>query len=212
MDSKYYEEIGKAVERAKKIGGDLTTQNLLYVIKIAIDVANKTGVDENDLIAIGAEAMKEIEEKYDKTKNDNFIKACGPSIRGKMLNFVNRQTHLVHIPVNHLKGFKKGQDSKEETKISYNDIDMYDYDTLGECSNYAFRNEEEIVLRKGIKTLDEAGQKTIKIKLKMDEYSNLEKNNFQFMAQELEVPIPIARKIYNESFEKLSKYCQEAIN
>ena len=107
MDSRYYEEIGKAVERAKKIGGDLTTQNLLYVIKIAIDVANKTGVDENDLIAIGAEAMKEIEEKYDKTKNDNFIKACGPSIRGKMLNFVNRQTHLVHIPVNHLKGFKK---------------------------------------------------------------------------------------------------------
>ena len=46
----------------------------------------------------------------------------------------------------------------------------------------------------------------------MNEYSNLKKNNFQFMAQELEVPIPIARKIYNESFEKLSKYCQEAIN
>ena len=58
MDSKYYEEIGKAVERAKKIGGDLTTQNLLYVVKIAIDVANKTGVDENDLIAIGTEATK----------------------------------------------------------------------------------------------------------------------------------------------------------
>ena len=212
MDSRYYEEIGKAVKRAKKNGGDLTTQNLLYVIKIAIDVANKTGVDENDLIAIGAEAMKEIEEKYDKTKNDNFIKACGPSIRGKMLNFVNRQTHLVHIPVNHLKGFKKGQDSKEETKISYNDIDMYDYDTLGECSNYAFRNEEDIVLRKGIKTLDEAGQKTIKIKLKLDEYSNLEKNNYQVMAQQLEVPIHVARKIYNESFEKLSKYCQKAVN
>ena len=111
-----------------------------------------------------------------------------------------------------MKGFKKGQDSKEETKISYNDIDMYDYDTLGECSNYAFRNEEDIVLRKGIKTLDEAGQKTIKIKLKLDEYSNLEKNNYQVMAQELEVPIPVARKIYNESFEKLSKYCQKAVN
>lgn len=212
MNSKYYEEIGKAVERAKKIGGDLTTQNLLYVVKIAIDVANKTGVDENDLIAIGTEAMKEIERKYDKTKNDTFIKACGPSIRGKMLNFVNRQTHLVHIPVNHLKGFKKGQDAKEETKITYKGIEPNDYDNLGECGNYAFRNEEENILRKGLETLDEVGQKTIKIKLRMDEYSNLEKNNFQFMAQELEVPIPIARKIYNESFEKLSKYCQKAIN
>ena len=68
------------------------------------------------------------------------------------------------------------------------------------------------ILRKGLETLDEVGQKTIKIKLRMDEYSNLEKNNFQFMSQDLEVPIPIARKIYNESFEKLSKYCQEAIN
>ena len=212
MDSKYYEEIGKAVERAKKIGGDLTTQNLLYVVKIAIDVANKTGVDENDLIAVGTEAMKEIERKYDETKNDTFIKVCGPSIRGKMLNFVNRQTHLVHIPVNHLKGFKKGQDAKEETKITYKGIEPNDYDNLGECGNYAFRNEEEDILRKGLETLDEVGQKTIKIKLRMDEYNNLEKNNFQFMAQELEVPIPIAKKIYNESFEKLSKYCQEAIN
>ena len=212
MDSKYYEEIGKAVERAKKIGGDLTTQNLLYVVKIAIDVANKTGVDENDLIAIGTEAMKEIERKYDETKNDTFIKVCGPSIRGKMLNFVNRQTHLVHIPVNHLKGFKKGQDAKEETKITYKGIEPNDYDNLGECGNYAFCNEEEYILRKGLETLDEVGQKTIKIKFRMDEYSNLEKNNIQFMSQELEVPIPIARKIYNESFEKLSKYCQEAIN
>ena len=111
-----------------------------------------------------------------------------------------------------MKGFKKGQDAKEETKITYKGIEPNDYDNLGECGNYAFRNEEEDILRKGLETLDEVGQKTIKIKLRMDEYSNLKKNNFQFMAQELEVPIPIARKIYNESFEKLSKYCQEAIN
>jgi hypothetical protein len=32
------------------------------------------------------------------------------------------------------------------------------------------------------------------------------------MADELEIPVPLARKIYTESLEKLSKYCQAAIN
>lgn len=212
MDSRYYEEIGKAVERAKKEGGDLTTQNLLYVVKIANNEANKTGADVNDLIAVGTEAMKKVELKYDKTKNNNFVKACGQSVRGEMLNFINRQSGLVHVPVNHQKGFKKGQEAKENTNISYSSIDDEDYDTLGECSNYAFSNERDEILRKGLETLDEYGRKTIKMKLRMDEYSNLKYNNFKVMAEELELTVPIVRKIYLEAFEKLSRYCQEEIN
>lgn len=212
MDSRYYEEIGKAVERAKKEGGDLTTQNLLYVVKIANNEANKTGADVNDLIAVGTEAMKKVELKYDETKNDNFVKACGQSVRGEMLNFINRQSGLVHVPVNHQKGFKKGQEAKENTNITYSSIDDEDYDTLGECSNYAFSNERDEILRKGLETLDEYGRKTIKMKLRMDEYSNLKYNNFKVMAEELELTVPIVRKIYLEAFEKLSRYCQEEIN
>ena len=212
MDSNYYEEIGKAVERAQKLGGDLTTQNLLYVVKVAISVAKETGADENDLIAVGTEAMRKKEMKYDKTKNDNFVKYCGMSLRGEMMNFVNRQSHLVHIPVNHQKGFKKGQEAKEETKITYQEIKAEDYDRLGECSNEAFSNEKEEILRKGLETLDEVGRKTIKIKLRMDEYRDLKYNNFKVMADELEIPVPLARKIYTESLEKLSKYCQAVVN
>lgn len=212
MDSRYYEEIGKAVERAKKTGGDLTTQNLLYVVKIAINEANKTGVDENDLIAVGTEAMRKFENKYDPTINDNFVKACGPSVRGEIMNFIKRQTSLVHIPVNHQKGFKKGQEAKEETNISYSSIDDEDYDTLGECSNYAFADEREDILRKGLDTLDEYSRKTIKMKLRMDEYKDLKYNNYKVIAEELELTVPIVRKIYLEAFEKLSNYCQKAMN
>lgn len=210
MDSRYYEEIGKAVERAKRDGGDLTTQNLLYVVKVAIKVAKETGADENDLIAVGTEAMKKVENKYDKTKNDNFVKACGMSVRGEMINYVNRQLDLVHIPVNHKKGFKKGQETRDEAKITYKSIDVDDYDSLGECSNYAFRNERDEILRKGIETLDEFGKKTIKMKLRLDEYKDLKNNNLQTMADELEVTPQIAKKIYDEALEKLKNYCQNA--
>lgn len=212
MDSRYYEEIGKAVERARKNGSDLTTKNLLYVVKVAINVAKETGVDENDLIAVGTEAMKKVEKKYDPTKNDKFVKACALAVRYEMINFVNRQTNLVHIPVNHQSGFTKGSKAREETDISYKSIEFEDYDNLGECSNDAFKNERDEILRKGIKTLSPAGQKTIKIKLKLDEYEGLKHNNFQFMADELEVPLPVARKIYNDAFEKLSIFCQKEMN
>lgn len=211
MDSKYYEEIGKAVERANKYGGDLTTKNLLYVVKVAVNVAKETGADENDLIAIGVEAMKKMESKYDPQKNNTFVKACALAVRGEMMNFVNRQTNIVHIPVNHQSGFRKGQEAREETKISYKPIEVEDYDCLGESSNDAFSDEREEILRKGLESLDEVGRKTIKMKLRLDEYKHLKKNNFQVMADELEVPVPIVRKIYTEAFEKLSKYCQKEI-
>lgn len=212
MDSRYYEEIGKAVEQAKIHGGDLTTQNLLYVVKVAINVAKETGADENDLIAVGTEAMKKVEKKFDPTKHDSFVKACSMFVRGEMMNFVNRQTNLVHVPVNHQRGFRKGSEAKEGTDISYQSIDIEDYDNLGECSNDAFKNERDEIIRKGIKTLSPAGQKTIKIKLRLDEYKELKHNNFQFMADELEVPLPVAKKIYNDAFEKLSIFCQKEIN
>ncbi len=212
MDSRYYEEIGKAVERAQKEGGDLTTQNLLYVVAIANNEAKKTGADINDLIAVGTEAMRKVELKYDKTKNDNFVKACGQSVRGEMMNFINRQGGLVHVPVNHQKGFKKGQEAKENTNITYQSIDTDDYDKFGECDSYAFANENEEILRNGLETLDEFGRKTIKMKLRMDEYKNLKYNNFKVMAEELELTVPKVRKIYNEALEKLSNYCQKEIN
>lgn len=208
MDSKFYEEIGKAVEYAKKNGGDLTTQNLLYVVKVAVNVAKETGADENDLISVGTEAMRKVELKYDPQKNDNFVKACALSVRGEMMNFVNRNSSLVHIPVNHQKGFRKGMDAREETKVSYHYIDESDYDTLGECSNGAFKDDKETILRRGLEKLDEFGRKVIKMKLKMDEYENIKYNNFQVMADELEVTVPIVKKIYKDAFNKLSKFCQ----
>ena len=44
MDSKLYNEIGRAVEEAKKKGGSLTEQNLLYVVKVAQDIASQAGL------------------------------------------------------------------------------------------------------------------------------------------------------------------------
>lgn len=213
MDSRYYNEIGKAVKRAQENDGDLTTQNLLYIVKIAKNESRKTGIDEDELIAVGTEAMKKVEMKYDKTRNDNFVKACGASVRGEIMNYINRNTNLVHIPVNHQKGFKKGQEAKEETvELSYFRIDELDYDMLGECNNLAFNDERDYILRKGLETLDEYGKKTIMMKLHMDEYGDMKYNNFQVMADELELPIQRVKQIYTQSLEKLTRYCQSEMN
>ena len=219
MDSKLYNEIGKAVEIAKKNNASLTEQNLLYVVKIATDIANKTGADFESLIAEGVIAMIEAEKKYDPTKNDKFVKAAAMSVRGYMLNYLNRQGSLVHIPANHLKGFKKGQERIEESKIEYCPIDATNYDTLGEVDNTAFQINRDVILEEGLKTLDINGRIAMEMKLHLGKYSEqIEdpkkdkivwkyKNSMKDIADELEVPINTANKIYKDAFEKLKKYC-----
>lgn len=219
MDSKLYNEIGKAVEIAKKNNASLTEQNLLYVVKVATDIANKTGADFESLIAEGVIAMKEVEKKYDPTKNDKFTKAAAMSVRGYMLNSINRQGNLVHIPANHLKGFKKGQDRLEESKIEYCPIDASNYDTLGEADNTAFEINRDVILQEGLKTLDINGRIAMEMKLHLGKYAEQlpsegkdklvwkYNNSMKDIANELEVPINTANKIYRDAFEKLKKYC-----
>lgn len=222
MDSKLYNEIGKAVEIAQKNGGSLTEKNLLYVVKVAQDIANNTGEDFESLINEGVLAMMKFEKKYDSTKNNKFVKAAAISLRGYLKNYVNRECSLVHIPANHLKGFKKGQDRLEESKIEYCPIDATNYDTLGEVDNTAFEINRDAILEEGLKTLDINGRIAMEMKLHLGKYSEqiknpdkdrIEwkyKNSMKDIANELEVPINTANKIYKDAFEKLSKYCREA--
>lgn len=212
MDSKLFKIIGDAVKRAEETNGDLTSKNLRYVATVAQDIASKTGADFDELFAEGVIAMKKCEEKYDSNKNDNFTKFCASSVRGYMMNYVNRQSSLVHIPVNHLKGFKAGQDIKNEAaSISYNHIDSMDYDTLGSVDDDIFNRDRFEILLEGLNRLDENGRIAIKMKLRLDEYSNLKKNSMKAIADELEVPVTIANKIYKEALQKLTKYCTAEI-
>lgn len=212
MDSKLFKIIGDAVKRAEESNGDLTSKNLRYVATVAQDIASKTGADFDELFAEGVIAMKKCEEKYDSNKNDNFTKFCASSIRGYMMNYINRQSSLVHIPVNHLKGFKAGQDIKNEAaSISYNHIDSMDYDTLGSVDDDIFNKDRFEILLEGLNRLDENGRIAIKMKLRLDEYSNLKKNSMKAIADELEVPVTIANKIYKEALQKLTKYCTAEI-
>ena len=221
MDNRLYSEIGAAVKRAEKNDGDLTSKNLFYVVKVAKDLSTKTGVDFDMLLAEGVIAMKKTEEKYDPEKNDNFVKAASSSVRGYMLNAINRQSSLVHIPVNHQKGFKKGQDADPNTNIQTVDIDTFNYDTLGsvECCEFSDRMD---ILMEGLKTLDYNSQIAIKMKLRLDEYGDMipndtdntkmvykYQNNMKAIADMLEVPVPHATKIYKEGLLKLSNYCQK---
>lgn len=222
MDSKLYNEIGKAVEIAKKNNASLTEQNLLYVVKVATDIANKTGADFESLIAEGVIAMMKVEEKYDPTKNDKFTKAAAMAIRGYMLNSINRQGTLVHIPANHMKGFKKGQERIEDSKIEYCPIDATNYDTLGEIDNSAFETNRDEILQEGLKTLDVNGRIAIEMKLHLGKYAetlpseNSDRliykynNSMKDIADELEVPLNTANKIFKDAISKLSKYCQAA--
>lgn len=213
MDNKLYEEIGKAVEKSeKRKNADLTTKNLKYVVKVAMDMCKKTGVDFNELLVEGVIGMKKAEEKYDPEQNDSFTKYAAKSVRGYMLNAVNRQGNLVHIPANHLQGFKKGQEANEETKLSYERIDSFSYDSLGTVDNAAFDYDREHVLRMGLNRLDDVGRTIMKMKLRIDEYSNMEKNSFKTIAEELDLTIPVVNKIFKESLDKLSKYCQHEMN
>lgn len=225
MDSNFYKEIGKAVEHAQKYGGSLTEQNLLYVAKIANNMSLKTGCDFDTLFKEGVIAMKKAEEKYNPEQNGNFVKYAGKSIRGYMLNAINRQTSLVHIPVNHMQGFKKGQASFEDSKIKYEFIDSIDYDTLGSVENDAFADDIEAILQEGLNTLDINGRIAIEMKLHRGKYAERVpsetdptklvfkyNNNIQSIADELEVPVNMASKIYKNAFDKLSKYCKAASN
>lgn len=213
MDSQLFKSIGKAVKNAEKNGGDLTTKNLKYVATVANDIALKTGADFDDLFAEGVIAMKKCEEKYDPEKNDSFTKFCALHIRGYMMNVVNRESNLVHIPVNHLKGFKAGQEKKSEAaEISYNHIDSMDYDTLGSVEDDIFKKDKYQILMDGIANLDENARIAIKMKLRLEEYSNLKKNNMSVIAEELEVPVSMANKIYKDALQKLTKYCRAEYN
>lgn len=224
MDSKLYNDIGKAVDFAKKNGGSLTEQNLRYVVKVAQDIANKTGADFDELLGEGVIAMIEAEKKYDPSKNDKFVKAAAMFVRGYMLNYLNRQGSLVHIPANHLKGFKKGQDRFEESKIEYCPIDATNYDTLGEIDNSAFEINKDEIIQEGLKTLDINGRIAMEMKLHLGKYSEQldstgkdkivwkYNNSMKDIADELEVPLNTANKIYKDAFEKLKKYCMAAAN
>lgn len=221
MDSKLYSEIGAAVKRAEKNGGDLTTKNLFYVAKVAKDLSSKTGADFDMLFSEGIIAMKKSEEKYDPEKNDSFVKFAGVSVRGYMLNAINRQGSLVHIPVNHQKGFKKGQEAEADTNVQTVDIDAFNYDTLGMVDGSAFCNERMDILNDGLNRLDINGRIALKMKLRLDEYGDMVQseddpntfvykyqNNMKAIAEELEVPVAHATKIYKEALAKLSAYCQ----
>ena len=221
MDSKLYSEIGAAVKRAEKNGGDLTTKNLFYVAKVAKDLSSKTGADFDMLFSEGVIAMKKSEEKYDPEKNDSFVKFAGVSVRGYMLNAINRQGSLVHIPVNHQKGFKKGQEAESDTNIQTVDIDAFNYDTLGMVDGTAFFNERMDILNDGLKMLDVNSRIALKMKLRLDEYGDMipsdedptvlvykYQNNMKAIADVLEVPVAHASKIYKEALAKISDYCQ----
>ena len=222
MDSRLYREIGAAVKQAEKNGGDLTTKNLFYVAKVAKDFAEKTGADFDMLFSEGVIAMKKSEEKYDPEKNDSFVKFAGVSVRGYMLNAINRQGTLVHIPVNHQKGFKKGQEAESDAaSVQTVDIDAFNYDTLGSIDANMFANERMDILNNGLKTLDVNSRIALKMKLRLDEYGDMVpsqedptnmvykyQNNMKAIADVLEVPVTHASKIYKEALAKITVYCQ----
>ena len=209
MTNELYKQIGKTVDNAVKNNGSLTDQNLKYVWRVAQSVNKQTGVDIWDLFTEGVIAMRKVEEKYDPTLNDNFVKYAGRSVRGYMLNFVNRQQSLVHIPVNHMQGYKAGQSATQDAQnVSYDRIDTYDFDTLGSVDSTVFQSDEFEVLENGLRKLDVNGQIAIKMKLRLDEYSDIKKNNMSDIAEVLEVPVSTANKIYKDALNKLSKYCQ----
>ena len=221
MDNRLYSEIGAAVKYAEEHGGDLTTKNLFYVAKVAKDLSARTGADFDMLFSEGVIAMKKSEEKYDPSKNDNFVKFAGVSVRGYMLNAINRQGSLVHIPVNHQKGFRKGQEAESDTNVRTLDIDAFNYDKLGSVDGNIFFNERMEILMEGLETLDVNGRIALKMKLRLDEYGDMipdaddptkmvykYQNNMKAIAETLEVPLPHASKIYKEALMKITEYCQ----
>ena len=93
---------------------------------------------------------------------------------------------------------------------------------MGEVDNSAFQIDRDEILQKGLKTLDTNGRIAMEMKLHLGKYSEREtsevnnkqiwkwkyNNSMKDIAEELEVPVATANKIYKEAFKKLSKYCQ----
>ena len=219
MDSKLYNEIGKAAKNGKT----LTEKNLPYVWHVAMELSSSTGADVEDLFMVGVTEMCEKESTYDPNMNTGgFTKYCGFSIRCKMLNYINRGgVDLVHIPANHKKGFKRGQEENESSKASYMSIDSSDYDTLGYVQNDAFKNEKMDIVMNALDSLDEVAQIVVKMKFRLGEYGATEdnpnnpgrlrhkyQNNMKAIADEIGVPVAVANKIYKSAMDKLENYCK----
>jgi hypothetical protein len=128
---------------------------------------------------------------------------------------------LVHIPVNHQKGFRKGQEAESDTNVRTLDIDAFNYDKLGSVDGNIFFNERMEILMEGLETLDVNGRIALKMKLRLDEYGDMipdaddptkmvykYQNNMKAIAETLEVPLPHASKIYKEALMKITEYCQ----
>jgi hypothetical protein len=123
-----------------------------------------------------------------------------------------------------MKGFKKGQDRLESSKIEYCPIDATDYDTLGYTDNSMFEEDREAILLEGLNTLEPNGRIAVEMKLHLGKYAEVlpsdgkdklvykYNNSMQSIADELEVPLNTANKIFKDAITKLSKYCQAACN
>ena len=219
MDSRLYNEIGKAAKNGKT----LTEKNLPYVWHVATELSSSTGADVEELFMVGVTEMCEKESTYDPNMNTGgFTKYCGFSVRCKMLNYINRGgVDLVHIPANHKRGYKKGFEENEDNKASYVSIDASDYDSFGSENNSAFSNERMDVVMKALDSLDDVAQTVVKMKFRIGEYGETVNNpnnpcrlkhkysnNMKAIAEELGVPVAVANKIYKSAMTKLENYCK----
>ena len=93
---------------------EMLKENIGYIHTVAISLGHK---NNEDLIQIGRIALRECYRKFDPTIGVTLMQYAGLNIRNKMINHLQRQNQLIHIPTPKQSSIKFTIISTQETTL-----------------------------------------------------------------------------------------------
>lgn len=181
-------------------------------LKLVIAVANKYSVfaDINDLISEGTIGLCFADRNYKSDKCDSFIPYAKLCIETYIRNYLRDMNNTVKV----------GQlDQKEGSRcysesLFYNDEEGNEIlrkDVISAVDTDEIKSDEEVkfyAFNKAISELPVLNQKVIKMRLKLDEYSDIEDNSLGFISSET----GISRYKLNQLIDSTVVTLREKIN
>lgn len=172
------------------------TKNLKLYVELIAKKYEGLGVPVEDLIQEGYIGIFKAKEHFDKTKNVKFSSYAIWWIRQSIINALNTQSRLVHMPFGKINLFRKIKNLREKYLIKYH----------REPSDTEIRAELQLSCREHMDTVHIQNQ-AIYIDREIDDESKTTLENlFVFENSfEQELELEDLKKIINKALEKLTE-------
>jgi len=174
-----YRSIGKASKKTDRVNSNL---------KLVVSVAKKYSMysDINDLISEGTIGLCYADQHYSSDKCDTFLPYAKLCIETYIRNYLRDVNNTVRVGQTDQKnGSRCYSESLFYTDEEGNEV--FKKDVIAAADTDDIQSNEEIkyiVFNNAIKELPAINQKVIKMRLKLDEYSNIEDNSLGYISKE----------------------------